>query len=82
MNSYTTPAQNQAHRTDPTWAKVAPGEYLRSDGAMIRKQTGRSFSWVVFQADGAPLLHASGYQAGGHSLTAAKMDAAALEATL
>jgi hypothetical protein len=73
------PQQNAAHRADTTWAKVAPGEYVRSDGTMIRRvRSGRPFPWTAFTPDGAVmqriLSNGRPIPVGGVSLTAAKFE--------
>lgn len=64
--------QNAAHRNDIVWAKTGKSEYLNQlTGQTIRKDwrmTGQD--WMIFDAKGTMTGRA-------HSLTWAKMDAAA-----
>jgi len=64
--------QNQYHREDLTWAKVGSGQYIRSDGAMIRRTESRKF-WYVYDADGEPVTNRHGRHVGGPTLTVTKI---------
>lgn len=78
-----TVSQNQAHRDDLNWFKTARGgEYMNSDGYVIRKNVNTSY-WEVFAPDGTRATYSHTrddgtetpkYPIGGHSLTFAKYD--------
>ena len=75
MTGISTARQNSTHRSDLTWCKVGPSEYMRPDGVTIRK-TGKR--WAVVLPSGAPALR-FGYPLTAHSLTWAKLAAAELD---
>jgi len=66
----TTTDKNRAHREDTLWIKVGPSEYMRSDGATIRKDIDRAV-WRVVSPSGRAGV-------GWSSLTVAKRRASGI----
>lgn len=58
------------------WTRITSGEHRREDGVTIRRERGRSYAWVAYDAANRPIIRPGtrAIQVGGHTLVAARID--------